>query len=159
MEKQFLTMDDIACDLGERLRKKRPAALWLTAFLSVALFAFFYSIASINSVKTDGNPVVAVLIFLTFFLLLGAFLLDWFYIDLYNIKNRKFSIKKEKLLQKRIENVRYYRHTEKENLLYFHSGRIAVDAKVYNSSALGDWFYIIRTRHRRGLLVAYPVVA
>lgn len=66
-----------------------------------------------------------------------------------------FQITEEKLCQKEIEWRHYYRHSEKENSLYFRCGRVAVAKEVYSYSNIGDTFYIVKLKSKRHPQLAY----
>jgi len=73
----------------------------------------------------------------------------------FEIKNGCFSISKEKLYQKGQELKSYYRRMERENALYFCSGRIAVSDKVYSYSKVDDSFYLVKLKSSKNPFFAY----
>ena len=88
-------------------------------------------------------------------LLIAGFLICYYYLKFFEIKSGSFSISKEKLSQKEQEEKRYYRHTEQENALYFRSGRIAVNDKVYSYSKVDDFFYLVKLKSSKKPFLVY----
>ncbi len=156
MKKQMITKQNIQRELLTELTKRKAAAIWLTTISFVSIICYvIYVIAYINGVNFKNNrlsfsiPSVAIPIGAFLILFLVIFLLRYYYLDLYKIKTRKFEITEERLYQKAIENVSYYRRSEKENALYFRHGRIAVDETVYLYSNIGDSFYIVFLKSKK----------
>ncbi len=152
----MITKQNIQRELLSKLNKRKAVAIWLTAFSFVSIICYvIYVIAYINGVnlKNDrlsfSTPSVALPIGAFIILFFIIFLLRYYYSDLYKIKTRKFEITEERLYQKAIENVSYYRRSEKENALYFRCGRIAVDETVYLYSDIGDSFYIVFLKSKK----------
>ena len=149
MKKQTITKQNIQEDLLTELNKRRALAIWLTAVLCVSMLLFVaYIIAYVNGADFQSDrpfffaPIVAIPVGACVILFLAIFLALYYYLDLYKIKTGKIGITEEKLCQKAIESVSYYRRSEKENALYFPQGRVAVNEKVYSYSNIGDTFYI-----------------
>ena len=150
MKKQTITKQDIQEDLLTELNKRRILAIWLTSVLCVSMLLFVvYIIAYVNGADLQSDrpfffaPIVAIPVGACVILFLAIFLALYYYLDLYKIKTGKIEITEEKLCQKAIESVSYYRRSEKENALYFPQGRVAVNEKVYSCSNIGDSFYIV----------------
>lgn len=150
MKKQILTKQDIQRELLEELNKRKPLAIWLTVIFFVSIICYvIYIVAYINGADLKNDrlsfsvPFVAMLIGPFVILLLAIFLVCYYYLDLYKIKNEKIEFTEEKLYQKAIEDVSYYRRTEKEYALYFRQGRVSVNKTVYSYSNVGDSFYIV----------------
>jgi hypothetical protein len=66
-----------------------------------------------------------------------------YYSNLYKIKSGKFSIEEEKLCGKAEEWRRYYHHSQREKILYFKRGKVAVESDAYSYSNIGDTFYLV----------------
>jgi hypothetical protein len=163
MKKQTITKQNIQEDLLTELNKRRALAIWLTAVLCVSIILFAaYIIAYINGADLQSDrpfffaPIVAIPVGACVILLLAIFLAFYYYLDLYKIKTGKIGITEEKLCQKAIESVSYYRRSEKENALYFPWGRVAVNEKVYSCSNIGDTFYIVFLKSKKRPSLAYP---
>jgi len=58
-------------------------------------------------------------------------------------------------LKKAVEHISYYRHSEKENALYFRLGRVAADEEAYARSSIGDVFYVIVSGAKRAPMLDY----
>jgi hypothetical protein len=71
------------------------------------------------------------------------------------IKSGRFIVSKEKLDQKGQEPKSYYRRMEWENALYFRSGRIAVNDKIYSYSKVNDSFYLVKLKSSKTPFFAY----
>ena len=150
MKKQMLTKQDIQRKLLTELNKRKVVAIWLTVISLVIIICYvIYVIAYISegdftndrlSFSISFVPIPIGSLVISFFII---FLVRYYYMDLYKIKTGKIEVTEETLCQKSIEYVSYYRRSEKENLLYFGSGRIAVDEAVYLYSNVGDSFYIV----------------
>ena len=132
MKKQTITKQDIQKDLLTELNKRRALTIWLTAVLCVSIILFAaYIIAYVSGADLQSDrlfffaPIVAIPVGACIILLLAIFLAFYYYLDLYKIKTGKIGITEEKLCQKAIESVSYYRRSEKENALYFPHGRVA----------------------------------
>lgn len=156
MKKQTITKHNIQEDLLTELNKQRALAIWLTAVLCVSIILFAaYIIAYINGADLQSDrpfffsPIVAIPVGACVILFLAIFLAFYYYFDLYKIKTGKIGITEEKLCQKAIESVSYYRRSEKENALYFTWGRVAVNEKVYSYSNIGDTFYIVFLKSKK----------
>ena len=163
MKKQTITKQDIQKDLLTELNKRRALAIWLTAVLCVSIILFAaYIIAYINGADLQSDrpfffaPIVAIPAGACVILFLAIFLAFYYYSDLYKIKTGKIGITEEKLCQKAIESVSYYRRSEKENALYFAWGRVAVNEKVYSCSNIGDTFYIVFLSSKKRPSCVYP---
>ena len=156
MKKQTITKQDIQEDLLTELNKRRILAIWLTSILCASMLLFVvYIIAYVNGADLQNNrllffsPIVAIPVGACVILFLAIFLAFYYYLDLYKIKTGKIEITEEKLCQKAIESVSYYRRSEKENALYFPQGRVAVNEKVYSCSNIGDSFYIVFLKSKK----------
>ena len=156
MKKQTITKQDIQKDLLTELNKRRALTIWLTAVLCVSMLLFVaYIIAYVNGADFQSDrpfffaPIVAIPVGACVILFLAIFLALYYYLDLYKIKTGKIGITEEKLCQKAIESVSYYRRSEKENALYFPQGRVAVNEKVYSYSNIGDTFYIVFLKSKK----------
>ena len=163
MKKQTITKQDIQKDLLTELNKRRALAIWLTAVLCVSIILFAaYIIAYINGADLQSDrlflfaPIVAIPVGACVILFLAIFLAFYYYSDLYKIKTGKIGITEEKLCQKAIESVSYYRRSEKENALYFPWGRVAVNEKIYSCSNTGDTFYIVFLSSKKRPSCVYP---
>jgi hypothetical protein len=155
MKKQTITKQNIQEDLLTELNKRKALAIWLTAVLCVSIILFAaYIIAYINGADLQSDrpfffaPIVAMPVGACVILLLAIFL-AFYYSDLYKIKTGKIGITEEKLCQKAIESVSYYRRSEKENALYFPQGRVAVNKTVYSYSDIGESFYIVFLKSKK----------
>ena len=165
MKKQALTKQDIQKELLTKLTKLKGIAIFLTAIVIIGII--LYPIHLLNYLNgtafdytggfrsPDITPTVAmfVLPLLIIFLVITVFYL--YYIDLYKIKKGKFEITEDKLCQKDKELRQYYRRSKKENALYFHCGRIAVEDTVYSYSNVGDTFYIVTLNPKRNPRLVY----
>ena len=162
MKKQELTKKDIQRALLSVLSKRKQVAVWLTLFLCVSLFLYVaYAVLYINGNQlipkslTFIGPAAVMIIAPIILLFLAVFLIFYYYLHLFEIKSRSFNIIEEALCQKEAENKNYYRRQEKEYALYFRCGRVAVDAKAYSCSNIGDQFYLVKTRASKAPLLAY----
>lgn len=162
MKKQTITKQNIQEDLLTELNKRRALAIWLTAVLCVSIILFAaYIIAYINGADLQSDrlfffaPIVAMPVGACVILALAIFLAFYYYSDLYKIKTGKIGITEEKLCQKAIESVSYYRRSEKENALYFPQGRVAVNKTVYSYSDIGESFYIVFLKSKKKPICAY----
>ena len=165
VKKQTLTKQDIQKELLAKLKKRKVFSIFLTVTIIIGII--FYPIHLINYLNntpfdyTGGfrspelTPKAAMFVmpFLIIFFTVIVFYL--YYIDLYNIKKGNFQITEEKLCQKKNEWRQYYRHSEKENSLYFRCGRVAVEKEVYSCSNVGDTFYIVTLKSKRNPQLAY----
>ena len=156
MKKQMLTKQNIQRELLIELNKKKTLAIWLTAILFVSIVCYvIYFFAYINEADLQNDrlsfsvPYVAIPIGSFVILFLAIFLALYYYLDLYKIKIGKIEITEEKLCQKAVEDVSYYRRTEKENALYFPQGRVSVNISVYSYSNIGDSFYIVSLKSKK----------
>ena len=166
MKKQTLTRQEIQKELLAKLNKSKTLSIYLTVIIIIAII--FYSTHLINYLNDtpfdytggfkspDLTPAVATVVMPILILFFIAVVLHIYYIDLYNIKKGNFRITEEKLCQKEVELRRYYRHTEKENSLYFRLGRAAVEKEVYSSATIGDTFYVVILKSKRNPQLAYP---
>ncbi len=155
VKKQMITKQNIQRELLNNLNKKKAVAIWLTAFFFVSIISYVMYIACIIGINSKNDhlsfPIHSLAIPIGAFVILFfvIFLLRYYYLDLYKIKTSKFEITEERLCQKAIEYVSYYRRSEKENALYFRYGRIAVEETVYLYSNIGDSFYIIFLKSKK----------
>jgi len=156
MKKQMLTKQDIQRELLIELSKRKALAIWLTAFLFVSIICYvIYIIKYINGADLQNDrlsfsvPCVAIPIGAFVILFLPIYLACYYYLDLYKIRIGKIEITEEKLCQKAVEDVSYYRRTEKENALYFPQGRVSVNISVYSYSNIGDSFYIVSLKSKK----------
>lgn len=156
MKKQMLTKQDIQRDLLAELNKRKALVIWLTAILFVSIICYvIYIFTYINGLDLHNDrlsfsgPYVAIPIGAFVILFLAIFLICYYYLDLYKIKNGKIEFTEEKLYQKVTEDVSYYHRTEKENVLYFRQGRVVVNKTVYSYSNIGDSFYIVFLKSKK----------
>ena len=162
MKKQMLTKQNIQRELLTELNKRKALAIWLTAILFVSIICYVgYIVAYINGTDLHNDrlsfsvPYVAIPIGAFIILFLAIFLVCYYYLDLYKIKNGKIEFTEDKLYQKTIESVSYYHRTEKENALYFRLGRVVVNKTVYSYSNIGDSFYIVFLKSKKKPAYAY----
>ncbi|MBQ3489457.1 MAG: hypothetical protein IJA86_02580 [Clostridia bacterium] len=162
MKRQPLKKSDIQRDLLAVLNRRKVVAVYLTVFLCISILCYIsFAVLFANGTdlppgKLTFVPPVARLIIGPFIMLiLTGFLLQYYYIKLYEIKNGKFDITKEKCLQKEKKLQRYYHRTENENFLYFRNGTITVKADVFSYTNAGDAFYLIWLKSSRIPLLAY----
>ena len=165
MKKQTLTRQEIQNALLVKLNKSKTLSIYLTVIIIIAII--LYPIHLINYLRgtpfdytgrfksPDLAPAAAMVLMPILILFFIAIVLYIYYIDLYNIKKGNFRITEEKLCQKEVELRRYYRHTEKENSLYFRLGRVAVKKEVYSSADIGDTFYVVILKSKRTPQLAY----
>ncbi len=165
VKKQTLTKQDIQKELLAKLNERKPIAVFLTVI--ILLGAILYPIHLIHYLNetpfdyTDGfkspdlTPTAAMFVVPLAIILLIITVLHLYYVDLYRIKKGKFEITEDKLCQKDRELRQYYRRSKKENALYFHCGRIAVEDTVYSYSNVGDTFYIVTLNPKRNPRLVY----
>ncbi len=158
MKKQILTKYDVQKELLTRLNKLKGISVFLTSIVIVCII--LYPIHLINYLDDapfdytgirrfpDLTPVVVMFIMplLIIFFVISVFYL--YYIDLYKIKKGKFEIIEDTVYQKDKEWRFYYKNSQKENSLYFHCGRVAVEDEVYSYSDIGDNFYIVMLKSK-----------
>ena len=162
MKKQTTNKQDIQHDLFAFLNKRKVVTVWLTFALSISiLFYIMYAVLYANGVYlpphhlTFVSPTAVIIIVPVIILFIFGFLLCYYYLKFFAIKSGRFSVSKEKLYQKGQELKSYYRRTELENALYFGSGRIAVNDKVYSYSKVDDSFYIVKLKFSKTPFLAY----
>ncbi len=149
MKKQMLTRQDIVSDLILKLNKRKSAAIYVTVLLCVsAAFCVWFAVlfACGNAAQLEAiyeSPIMSLIIGIFIMMIFAIFLFRNYYYPLYIIKTSKFMIIEGELRKKEKALVSYYRRTERENLLHFECGRIAVENEVYSSSEIGDSFYIV----------------
>ena len=165
MKKQTLTRQEIQKELLAKLNKLKGISIFLTVVIIIGII--LYPTHLINYLSgtpfdytggfksPDLAPAAAMVLMPILILFFIAIVLYIYYIDLYNIKKGNFRITEEKLCQKEVELRRYYRHTEKENSLYFRLGRVAVKKEVYSSATIGDTFYVVILKSKRNPQLAY----
>ena len=165
MKKQTLTRQEIQKELLAKLNKLKGISIFLTVVIIIGII--LYPTHLINYLSgtpfdytggfksPDLAPAAAMVLMPILILFFIAIVLYIYYIDLYNIKKGNFRITEEKLCQKEVELRRYYRHTEKENSLYFRLGRVAVKKEVYSSADIGDTFYVVILKSKRTPQLAY----
>lgn len=169
MEKQVLTKRDIQKELLAKLNKRKGIAVFLTVIVTVGIVLYpihlmkYFSGRPLDytgGLKTlDVTPTVAMFVMplLIIFLVICVFYL--YYMDFYKIKKGKFEIIEDTLRHKCKEWRRYYKNTQRENSLYFHSGRAAVEDEVYAYSKTRDKFYVIilksKKKSKNETLLAY----
>lgn len=165
MKKKILTKQDIQKDLLAKLNDLKGVSIFLTVITTIGII--LYPIHLINylngtpfdytgGIKSPDLTPKAAMFFIpvvTIFFIVVVFYI--YYIDLYNIKKGNFQISEEKLSLKENEWRQYYRHSEKENALYFRCGRVAVKKEVYSYSNIGDTFYIVTLKYKRNPRLAY----
>ncbi|MBP3667204.1 MAG: hypothetical protein J6K29_09170 [Clostridia bacterium] len=162
MKKQTITKQDIQRDLLALLNKRKSVTVWLTFFLSISiLFYIMYAVLYAKEVYlpprhlTFVSPTAVMVIAPVIILFILGFLLCYYYLKFFEIKIGRFSVSKEKLYQKGQELKSYYRRMERENALYFRSGRIAVNDKVYSYSKVDDSFYLVKLKSSKAPFFAY----
>lgn len=165
MKKQTLTKQDIQKELLAKLNKLKGISIFLTVIIIISIILYpIHIINYLNGTPFDYTggfkspdlaPAVAMVLMPILILFFIAIVLYIYYIDLYNIKKGNFRITEEKLCQKEVELRRYYRHTEKENSLYFRLGRVAVKKEVYSSADIGDTFYVVILKSKRTPQLTY----
>ena len=162
MKKQTTNKQDIQRDLFALLNKRKVVTVWLTFFLSISILLYIiYAVLYANGVYlpprhlTFASPTAAMIIAPVIILFIFGFLLCYYYLKFFAIKIGRFSVSKEKLYQKGQELKSYYRRTEQENALYFRSGRIAVNDKIYSYSKVGDSFYLVKLKSSKTPFSAY----
>ena len=162
MKKQTIIRQDIQRDLFTLLTKRKVVTVWLTFFLGISFLLYVvYAVLYVKGVYlsprhlTFVSPTAVMIIAPSLLLLISGFLTCYYYLKFFEIKRGRFSISKERLSQKGHELKRYYRHTEQENVLYFRSGRIAVDDKVYSYSKVDDCFYIVKLKSSKTPFLVY----
>ena len=165
MKKQTLTKQEIQKELLAKLNKLKGISLFLTVVIIIGIILYpIHFINYLNGTPFDYTggfkspdlyPAAAMVVIPLLILLFIAVALHIYYIDLHNIKKGNFQVSEEKLCQKEVELRRYYRHTEKENSLYFRCGRVAVEKEVYSSADIGDTFYVVILKSKRNPQLAY----
>ncbi|MBR2019177.1 MAG: hypothetical protein IKA05_02125 [Clostridia bacterium] len=162
MKKQTITKQDIQRDLLVVLNKRKSVTVWLTFFLSISiLFYVMYAVLYAKEVYlpprhlTFASPTAVMIIVPVIILFILGFLLCYYYLKFFEIKSGRFSISKEKLYQKGQELKSYYRHMQRENALYFRSGRIMVNDMVYSYSQVDDSFYLVKLKSSKTPFFAY----
>ena len=136
-------------DLILKLNKRKGAATYVTVILcvSAALCVWFAVLfACGNAAQLEAiyeSPIMSLIICIFVMMFFAIFLFRYYYYPLYIIKTSKFMIIEGELRKKEKALVSYYRRTERENLLHFECGRIAVENEVYSDSDLGDAFYLV----------------
>lgn len=165
MKKQTLTRQEIQKELLAKLNKLKGISIFLTVIIIVGIILYpVHLLYYLNDTPFDYTggfkspdlaPAAAMVLMPILILFLIAIVLNMYYIDLYNIKKGNFRITEEKLGQKEVELRRYYRHTEKENSLYFRLGRVAVEKEVYSSATIGDTFYVVILKSKQNPQLAY----
>ena len=161
MKKQIITKQDIQRDLLALLNKRKTVTVWLTAIVSISAFLYVIYVSLYASgiyLPTHSlifSPTEVMVIVPIVILLMVGFLVHYYYLKFFEIKNGKFSIIQDKLSHKKRELKKYYRRFEKENTLYFPSGKIAVDDTVYSASKAGDCFYLIKLKSSKAPFFAY----
>ena len=165
MKKQTLTKQDIQKDLLAKLNRSKNLSIFLTVIIIVGIILYsVHLLYYLNDTPFDYTgglkspdlaPAAAMVLMPILILFFIAIVLYIYYIDLYNIKRGNFRITEEKLCQKEVELRRYYRHTEKENSLYFRLGRVAVEKEVYSSATIGDTFYVVILKSKRNPQLAH----
>ena len=153
MKKQTLTRQDIQKELIAKLNKRKSISILLTAIVIIGII--LYPIHLINYLNDtpfdytggfrspDLTPTAAMFVIPLLIIAFVVIVFYLYYIDLYKIKKGKFEVIEDTLCQKDKEWRHYYRNTQKENSLYFHCGKVAVEDKVYSYSNVGDKFYIV----------------
>ena len=162
MKKQSITRQDIQCDLLALINKRKSVTVWLTFILSITiLFYIMYAVFYARGIYlpprhlTFVSPTAVMIIAPVIILFIFGFLLCYYYLKFFAIKTGRFSVSKEKLYQKGQELKSYYRRIEQENALYFRSGRIVVNDKVYSYSEVDDSFYLVKLKSSKTPFFAY----
>ena len=151
MKKQRLTKQDIKQALLEKLNKRKTFAVWLTVY-SLAAIICYIAYVSLRPVENNLIIICTAPLIILFFV---AFLLGYYYVDLYKIKTERFEITEEALCRKAVEHISYYHRSEKENALYFRLGRVTVDSEAYSRAEIGDVFYVVTLGAKRAPMLAY----
>ena len=159
MKKQILTKHDIQKELLAKLNERKPIAVFLTVIIILGIVLYpIHLIRYGNGASFDYTggfrspdlaPTAAMFVIPIAIIFLMITVLYLYYIDWYNIKKGKFEITEDNLHQKEKELRQYYRHSKKENALYFRCGRITVEETVYSYSNIGDTFYIVTLKSKR----------
>ena len=162
MEKQTITKQDIQRDLFVLLNKRKAVTIWLTFFLGISFLLYVvYAVLYVKGVYlpprhlTFVSPTAVMIIVPVIMLFISGFLLCYYYLKFFEIKSGRFRVSKEKLYQKGQEIKSYYRRIEQENALYFRSGRIVVNDKVYSYSEVDDSFYLVKLKSSKTPFFAY----
>ena len=152
MGKHILSKRKIQKLLNSKLKIRKSIAVWLELFLYASLILLI----CINiSLRTVSAPVL--FLYAVVFSVLFYFLYKYYYSIKYEVKKGKYVITEEKLMHKDFGIKKYYRHVEKENYLYFQSGRIAVNSKVYSYSNTGDSFYVVKLKSQKSPIAVYSM--
>jgi len=162
MKKQSITKQDIQRDLLALLNKRKAVTVWLTFFLSISILLYIiYAVLYAKEFYLPPrhlnfvSPTAVMIIVPVIILFILGFLLCYYYLKFFEIKSGRFSVSKEKPYQKGQELKSYYRRTEQENALYFRSGRIVVNDKVYSYSEVDDSFYLVKLKSSKTPFFAY----
>ena len=165
VKKRTLIKQDIQKELLAKLNKLKGISILLTVTIIIGII--LYPVHLINYLNNtpldytgglrspDLTPKAAMFVIPVLMIFFIVIVLYIYYVDLYNIKMGNFQITEEKLCQKENEWRHYYRHSEKENSLYFSCGRVAVEKEVYSCSKIGDTFYIVKLKSKRHPQLAY----
>ena len=151
----MITKQIIQRELLSELNKRKPLAIWLTVFLFVSIICYAIHIAYTNETDIQNNrlsffsPCITLPIGALIILFLTIFLIRYYYLDFYKIKSGKIELTGEKLSQKAIENIFYFRRSKKENALFFRYGRVKVNETVYSYSNIGDSFYVVYLKSKK----------
>ena len=120
----MLTKQNIQRGLFTELNKRKGLAIWLTAILFVSIVCYvLYIAAYINGANLHNDHLSFSVHYVTIpigafvILFLAIFLVCYYYLDLYKIKNGKIEFTEETLYQKTIESVSYY-HAQKRKTHY-----------------------------------------
>lgn len=162
MAKQTLTKQDIQKALAQKLHKKLPAAVFVTVFdLLAGLSLLFYLpvLLTGNRLHTSGgihiHPAAILILCPAVVILFTVFLLKYFYIDLFKIRNGFFTYSAQTLVAKEKKRVSFYHKSEEQNLLHFDSGCIAVESGVFSASDIGDEFLVVTLKGERKPALCY----
>ena len=160
MKKKTISKKDIQSDIIFSLSKGKTAMTGLSVLL--CFFALCYVGYIICYAKgldigtgrfSHALPVAVIIIAGPLLLVPLEVVVFGHYSRLHKIKVGKFEIVEEKLCSKAEEWHSYYRGSEREKVLYFNSGRIAVTGDVYSYSNIGDIFYLAVINNGAPLMV------
>jgi len=164
VKKQVLTKQDIQRELLIKINRTKPFFIFLTVLTVVSVPMYVMFVINYAAIMNEyeagtlagrGYPPLGLVLTPIVIVLFTVFLLNCYYIDLYNAKKGKFIIYEERLYERKKEMISYYRRVREENSLYFSCGRVAVEDDVYSYSEVGDRFYVVILRAKRVPRLAY----
>ncbi|MBE6638086.1 MAG: hypothetical protein E7616_01320 [Ruminococcaceae bacterium] len=155
VKKKILTFEMIQQDFIHETQKRRALSVWLTALLLLGMIGYIVLCVTGLVLQNDSLSISVVFLMPLLLLLIIVFLLKFYYIDFYKIKNGQFSIVTEELYEKKKEQTLYYRELKIENFLYFRCGRVAVSDDIYVCSNRKDRFYVVIVGTNKRPVLAY----